>query len=156
MVGLRGHGGEEGIMADAMNFHFGGKGPKSWYVHRERRSKSATGDVCVALRRAGLQRRIRLAESQPWVADTLLDVANNGQQTFCKVLPKPSNFIELASSATGDKTKPSSRSSEDRRSAVQGDRQAANPSAVLGSLWNSIRVSVNSLSNDKRPGKYFR
>ena len=163
MAGLRGHGGEEGIMADAMNFHFGGKGPESWHARRDRKAKSASGDVCVAIRRAGLQRRIRLDQSQPWVHDTLLDVANSGQQTFCKVLPRPSNFIELASgsshvSATGDKTKPSShsRSCEDRRSAVQGDRRAANPSAVLGSLWSSIRVSVNSLSNDKRPGKYFR
>ena len=163
IAGLRGHGGEEGIMADALNFHFGGKGPESWHVRRGRRAKSASGDVCAALRRAGLQRRIRLAESQPWVHDTLLDVAKSGQQTFCKVLPRPSNFIEPASgsshvSATGDKTKPSShsRSCEDRRSAVQGERHAANPSAVLGSLWSSIRASVNSLSSDQRPGKHFR
>ena len=147
MAGLRGHGGEEGIMADAMNFHFGGKGPESWRVRRERRAELASGDVCVAIRRAALQRQIRLAGSQPWVRDTLLDTASSGQQTYCKVLPRPSKFIGLASgsshvSATGDKTTPSShaRRCEDRRRAVQGDRRDANPS--------KLSVSVGQHSHD--------
>ena len=157
-------------MADAMNFHFGGKGPESWHVRRERRAESASGDVCAAIRRAGLQRQIRLAESQPWVRDTLLDTASSGQQTYCKVLPRPSKFIGLASgssglasgsshvSATGDKTTPSShaRRCEDRRRAVQGDRRDASPSKLSDFLWGNIHTTANSLSNDQRHGKYFR
>ena len=170
MAGLRGHGGEEGIMADAMNFHFGGKGPESWHVRRERRAELASGNVCVAVKRAAKHRRIRLAESQPWVSDTLLDTASSGQQTYCKVLPRPSKFIELASgssglasgsshvSATGDKTTPSShaRRCEDRRRAVQGDKREANPSKLSDFSWDSINATANALSNDKKPGKYFR
>ena len=158
-----GCGGEEGIMADAMTFHFGGKGPESWHVRRERRAELASGNVCVAVKRAAKQRRIRLAESQPWVHDTLVDIADSGQQTFCNVWPRPSKLIGLASgsshvSATGDKTTPSShdRSCEDRRRAVQGDEREANPSKLSDFAWDSINATANALSNDKKPGKYFR
>ena len=145
---LRGHGGEEGIMADAMNFHFGGKGPESWHVRRQSRAALASGNVCVAVKRAAKHRRVRLAESQPWVSDTLLDTASSGQQTYCKVLPRPSKFV----SATGDKT----RRCEDRRRAVQGDEREANPSKLSDFAWDSINATANALSNDKKPGKYFR
>ena len=103
------------------------------------------------------------SESQPCVHDTLVDIANSGQQTFCNVLPRPSKFIWLASgsphvSAIGDKTTPSShaRRCEDRRRAVQGDTREANPSKLSDFSWDNINATANALSNDKKPGKYFR
>ena len=39
---------------------------------------------------------------------------------------------------------------------MQGDEREANPSKLSDFAWDSINATANALSNDKKPGKYFR
>ena len=60
-------------------------------------------------------------------------------------------------SALGDRA--CKRRAKGRRDAVRVAKDFANPSTLSDRLWEKVRVSVNSLSHDRRPGmpgKKFR
>ena len=106
LAGLRGHGGEEGILADALNTHFSGfgQGPEAWHFKKTSR---AGGEGCVVHKRIELQRSIRLQHCQPWVATPLVDVVRCKSLRPCKILPGPESFYrtsaKASSSASGEK-----------------------------------------------------
>ena len=62
LAGLRGHGGEEGVLSDALNVYFNAKSPEKWHF-----KKAKDGPAAVA-KREDLERAIRQQELPSWVA----------------------------------------------------------------------------------------
>ena len=82
-----------------------------------------------------------------------------GATKYCKVFPTPSKFMMSASgdarrSAPGDRAR--KRRAKDRRDAVQGAKDHANPAMLSDRLWDQVPVSVNSSSHDNRLGRSSR
>ena len=170
LAGLRGHGGEDGILADALNTHFEGfgRGPEAW---RFKKKATATGvQSCVVHQRVELQQRIRLQHCQPWVLAPVADVLKVLRP--CKLLPGPQHFSRSA--ATPVLTQPSSTSNEKQhgKSSASGDKQGPAhkrrreslqtwrnehmPSVLPDALWRCLNASTMSLGSDMRPGSNFR
>ena len=170
MCGLRGHGDEEGILADALNTHFNGQGPDSWHMRRRRRD-------CVhpdgaAMTRAILERRMRLQHLPPWVSSPLRDVYRRGEQMYCKRLPQPQDFSALAPGSVIRKRSPPAAGSTQgagssakrarvpessaRRASWHAARCEATPSALSETLWRLLNISSSSIAHTHRPGKSFR
>ena len=166
MCGLRGHGDEEGILADALNTHFNGEGPECWHMRRQRRAAVLSDGA--AMTRAILQRRMRLQHCPPWVSSTIRDIVRQGQQVYCKKLPWPQDFsnMRLAAggvvrkripSAAGDSAKRArGATSSARRESLEVAKREVTPSTLSETLWNMLRVSSSSIAHTHRPGKSFR
>ncbi len=87
-AGIRGLGGEEGILATALNHHFGGHGPADWHFcvnqGEWKRSSGSTVEKRVLLRR-----QVRGDALPRWLATPLQDLHATGQLQLCKRLPEP-------------------------------------------------------------------
>ena len=175
MCGLRGHGDEEGILADALNTHFRGEGPECWHMRRQ--GRSANHHDGAALTRAILRRRMRLQHCPPWVSSTLRDVHRRGEQVYCKKLPRPQDFSGMPPatggvvrkrklsaigdlSATGDTGDSGKRhrgvTSSARRESLEVAKSEVTPSTLSETLWSMLRVSASSIAHTHRPGRSFR
>ena len=103
LAGLRGHGGEEGVLSDALNFHYEGRDPSCWRFL----CRSASGDQqrlasgrtrqSIVAQRLNLQRAITLQHCKPWVELPLLDVVQRRDLVLCKIIPRPLSFYGSAS-----------------------------------------------------------
>ena len=173
MCGLRGHGDEEGILADALNTHFNGQGPDCWHMRRWRRRRRDSVHLDgAAMARAILQRRMRLQHLPPWVSSPLRDVYCRGEQLYCKRLPRPHDFSALAPGSVIRKRNPPAAGSTQgagssakrarvaessaRRASWHAARCEATPSALPESLWSMLNISSSSIAHTHRPGKSFR
>ena len=162
MCGLRGHGDEEGILADALNTHFNGQGPECWHMRRQRRD-SAHPDGA-AMTRATLERRMRLQHCPPWVSSPLRDVYRRGEQLYCKRLPRPQDFgapaagsvMPPAAGSTQGAKRARVAESSARRESWHAARCEATPSALSETLWSMLHISSSSIAHTHRPGKSFR
>ena len=173
MCRLRGHGDEEGILADALNTHFNGQGPECWHMRRRRRDSVHPDGA--AMTRAILERRMRLQHCPPWVSSPLCDVARRGEQVYCKRLPRPQDFSALATggairkgnlSAPGDtqgvgSSAKRARGAESstataRRESLHAAKSEATPSTLSETLWSMLKISSFSIAHTHRPGKSFR
>ena len=170
MCGLRGHGDEEGILADALNTHFNGQGPDCWHMRRRRRDSVHPDGA--AMTRAILERRMRLQHCPPWVSSPLRDVDRRGEQLYCKRLPRPQDFSALAAggvirkgnlSAPGDTQGMGSSAkrargaeSSARRESWHAAKCEATPSTLSEILWSMLKISSSSIAHTHRPGKSFR
>ena len=117
LAGLRGHGDEDGILADALNTHFAAfdRGPEAWRF--KKKSPASGGSASVVHKRIKLQRSIRLQHCQPWVVTPLADVVRCRSLRPCKLLPGPDHFYRIAVTA------PSSGSKKMRTSSASGEKQ---------------------------------
>ena len=86
-AGLRGIGGEDGIMAMALNVHFDCCGPDTWHFVRK---KSADGDKKSLTQ---LRAEARLWNQPAWVASYLCDVVQSRGVNLCKKLPRVDSFF---------------------------------------------------------------
>ena len=177
LAGLRGHGGEDGILADALNTHFEGfgTGPEAWKFQKS--SPASGGKVSVVHDRIALNQKIRLQHCQPWVEAPFADVARHIRP--CKLLPGPGHFfpvVSLASvkakkdkqnvSATGDKQQAARKRQREgdtqapaqarRRQSVQSWRSEHKPSVLPAALWRCMNAHTMSIGADLRPGEHFR
>ena len=90
MCGLRGHGDEEGILADALNTHFNGQGPDCWHMRRRRRDSVHPDGA--AMTRAILERRMRLQHLPPWVSSPHRDVYRMGRAVVLQEITTAAGF----------------------------------------------------------------
>ena len=177
MCGLRGHGDEEGFLADALTTHVNGEGPECWHMRRQRRSaalRAAVHPDGAAMTRAIMERRMRLQHCPPWVSSTLRDVERRGEQLYCKKLPRPQDFSAMAPAAGGVRRKgnlsaagdtqdvgPSAKRARGatpsaRRESLQAAKCEVTPSTLSETWWSMRRVSSSSTAQTHRPGKSFR
>ena len=69
LAGLRGHGGEEGVLSDALNLHVNARSPEKWHF------KKAKDGPAVVAKRVDVERAIRQQELPCWVALPLRQAA---------------------------------------------------------------------------------
>ena len=78
---LRGCGGEDAILAMALNTHFQCASPEGWHfvTVQAKQNKKA----------AALQRELRLLSGPDWFHTHLSDLISHGQLALCRGLPRP-------------------------------------------------------------------
>lgn len=147
LAGLRGHGGEEGILADALNTHFSGfgQGPEAWHFKKTSR---AGGEGCVVHKRIELQRSIRLQHCQPWVATPLVDVVRCKSLRPCKILPGPESFYRTSAKA-------SSSASGEKRPCSALVRKHEEPAAPSATFQKKPKLSASG-EKQKEPAQQCR
>ena len=89
LVGLRGHGGEECVLSDAVNLYFNARSPEKWHF------KKAKDGPAVVAKRVDLERAIRQQELPCWVALPLRQAAAS-DMTLSKILPRPTNLFSTS------------------------------------------------------------
>ena len=70
MAGLRGLGGEDGILSTTLNMHFACPSPEGWHFMTSRRLAVGSSDI-----RQGIVEEVRRAALPPWIADVVRDRA---------------------------------------------------------------------------------
>ena len=91
VAGLRGVGGEEGILATALNMHFRCKGPEGW--HFVQRSRPLA--IGAAAKKAALRNEVRRSKLPSWVDSLVMDLWRERQLRFVNILPRPyCNFTQ--------------------------------------------------------------
>ena len=84
MAGIRGLGGEDGVLATALNMHFASSGPEGW--HFQTRRPLAPSRAC---QKAEIVREVRQALLPPWIQFTVRDLALTRRMRFARKLPYP-------------------------------------------------------------------
>jgi hypothetical protein len=141
-AGIKGMGGEDGIMAMALNTHFGCSGPEFWHFTKKGREANGVSLWSSAVRRS-------LARDRPmtpaWVPNLLLDVMRAGS-TFAKKLPLPADMYVGCRDADD--------SVSQKRQRISSELQKRNDPQVLAQrLWSSMGISRFSLPQHLRPGR---
>jgi len=153
MAGLRGLGGEDGILSTALNMHFSCPSPERWHFLTSHRlavgSSDKRNDIVEVVRRAALP---------PWIADTVLDLAKTRQMRFAIKLPFPTTLSgQLMDNVFATQLADGSGAiSTHRRSAVADVRQRHEPDCMAGELWRQMGINMLSLPAHLRPGKHGR
>ena len=157
IAGLRGVGGEEGVLTTALNMHFRCNGPEGWHF-LQRGRPLATG---AAGRKAELKNEVRRSKLPPWVDTLVRDLCR--KRELCLVKPLPSklkmalNFHandeddEAGTSAIGDKTAGAAR-----RDLVAVGKRAYEPQIMPGDVFRKLNITVLSLPAHLRPGNGAR
>lgn len=141
-AGLRGLGGEEGILSMALNVHFNSQDPSGWHFQ----SKSANGDRKTKI---DIHKEVRLSKQPSWVAALLVDLIRTRKLKVCKQLPRTSTFIvDKANAKEYDKLTPCYK----RQRIDALGQEYFEPRTLNQELWKRLGVSVLSLSKNLRPG----
>ena len=168
MAGLRGHGGEEGVLSDALNVHFAGSSPEGWHFLTRNPASQSTS---VVIAREERRRDIRLQHRPSWIWLPLRQAAASDFR-LCKVLPRPDIFFaarsgeaalasgssSLAARSGGPKSFGARKegTQQARRASYNAFQQEHNPEQLPPVLWRSMGSSVASIAVDRRPGAHGR
>mgnify|MGYP001099229458 CR=1 FL=1 len=153
-AGLRGHGGEEGVLSDALNLHFNARSPEQWHF-----KKAGTGCAAVA-NRVDMQRAIRQQHQPCWIALPLRQAAAS-KMRLSKCLPRPADLFSTAfgkrlasgtTRAAGNSETSSGTTHKQRRSDLELFRQELTPGQLPQSLWIHLGASIRSIAANPRPG----
>ena len=155
MAGLRGLGGEDGVLATALNMHFASGGPEGWNFQTQR--PLAPGAAC---RHADIVRTVHQALLPPWIQYTVKDLTCTRMMRFARKLPYPTavtgQVIDCAlaagSSDVGDGA--SGGVSRVRRDAMRKAADEATSRRISEAVWRTLGMSALSLPSHLRPGKY--
>ena len=157
MAGLRGLGGEEGILATALNIHFRSRGPEGWHFRQRRRPLAAQG---AAVRKAAIQDQVRRDALPRWVDSTLVDLHRAKQIHITKTLPRPLELaLNLRPASHDDENAQAidgSSTSAIRRNAVAAEKLHFAPDKLPDDVFRKLNITVLSLPAHLRPGKYGR
>ena len=155
MAGLRGLGGEDGVLSTALNMHFACPSPERWHFTTSDGLAVGSSD-----RRQGIIEEVRRAALPPWIADTVRDLACSRRMRFAIRLPYPTTLsgqpmddvfaAQLAVGSGGGGT------STQRRSTLAHARRSFEPDCTSGELWRHMGLSMLSLPAHLRPGTYGR
>ena len=155
MAGLRGLGGEDGILSTALNMHFACPTPEGWHFMTSRRLAVGSSDV-----RQSIVEEVRKAALPPWIGDTVRDLACSRRMRFAIRLPYPTTLsgqrmddVFQAQLAVGSGSR---EISTQRRSVLANVRQSFEPHCASGELWRRMGLSMLSLPAHLRPGKHGR
>ena len=144
-VGLRGLGGEEGVLAMALNTHFDCRGPEGWHFSaKHSKSKSVFDDW---------RHRARLARQPAWVGTHLYDLISSGRLRLTKLLPDPKlAFVKRCDRSTFTTL---THYHKRQRIAERAD-EVYDPKELPDSLWAKLGVNVAALPAYLRAGKQAR
>ena len=142
-AGLKGTGGEDGIMAMGLNFHFKCHGPEGW--HFSHRKNSADGETRTLTQ---LRAEARLWNQPAWVSSYINDVVKSRVIRLCKHLPRVDSFILSKEERKED------LSAQRKRQRIHEHSSAAyEPQNLSATLWKHLRITTFSLSKHVRPGR---
>ena len=147
-LGLKGFGGEDGIMAYALNTHFQCEGPEGWHFARTRANPN---DAMAAIQ---MHNEVRLLTKPQWIPLYLYDLITFKSINLCKQLPRPEAAL-LASRwrpAAWEQLKPTAK----RQKIEEAAEDQYNPTGMHDGLFRQLRIDTKSLPNCLRPGKYPR
>ena len=156
IAGLRGVGGEEGVLTTALNMHFRCNGPEGWhFVQRGRPLATGTAE-----KKAELKNVVRRSNLPPWVDSLVRDLWGKRELQFVKPLPSKLKMAlqfhtndeddEVDMSAIGDKTAAS------RRDLVAVGKRAYEPKLLHGDVFRKLNITALSLPAHLRPGDRAR
>ena len=140
-AGLKGIGGEDGIMAMALNVHFDCNGPEGWHFTYKQHAPIRKTNLIQ------MRNEARLHKLPPWIASHLVDVVVKRQMILCKLMPRVDRFLM---SKTDCEENLSAQQKRQRK-----DANADNlwePKQLSAKLWQQLGITTHSLSRNIRPG----
>ena len=143
-VGCRGFGGEEGLMAQALNIHFQCEGPEGWHFTTTTRSKTQK-------RAAELRNQLRLLNVPTWFGQYLPDLIASRSLKLCKILPLPEATILKPDGEDASGWQHLKPTAKRQRVAESADTHY-NPKEMRDGLWQQLQLSALSLPSCLRPG----
>ena len=151
LAGLRGHGGEEGVLSDALNLYFNTSSPEKWHF-----KKVEAGPAAVA-KRVDMERAIRQQELPSWVAMPLRQ-AGAFDMVLSKYVPRPTS---LFSARVGQRKLASGNSSsstthQKRRDDLDCFRTGHTPGQLPQALWTQLGARITSIAANHRLGVHGR
>ena len=138
-LGLKGFGGEDGIMAYALNTHFQCSGPEGWNFV----AKRATQKTMTAVQ---MRNEVRLLSKPQWFHTYLFDLIATKRIHLCKPLPRPEAAL-LAS--CWRQLKPTAK----RQKIEEAAEEQYNPKVMHDGLFQQLKIHTLSLPSCLRPGK---
>ena len=147
--GLNGFGGEEGIMAYALNTHFQCKGPEDWHFASKRdRNRKNKFFKCAAQ----LRNEVRLLSKPKWIQTYFNDLITIGEQKLCKTVPRPERAV--LSSETMKASRWQQLGTYGKRQKIcQEAEDQYNPKRMNDQLFTQLKITTLSLPSCLRPGK---
>ena len=167
MAGLRGLGGEEGVLATALNIHFRCKGPVGWHFVQKGRPLAAGA----AVQKAALRSQVRRDALAPWVESTVVDLHRAKQIQIAKTLPRPLKLaLDLRPGnddddhhaartlAIGGSTPAigGSTAACARRAGIAVQKAHFAPDSLPDDVFRKLNITTLSLPAHLRPGKHGR
>ena len=151
LAGLRGHGGEEGVLSDALNLYFNASSPEKWHF------KKAEEGLATVAKRVDMERAIRQHELPSWVALPLRQAAAS-DMNLSKLLLRPTDLFSVGD---GQRKLASGSGSSDtthqkRRDDVDVFRTEHTPGQLPNSLWTQLGARITSIAANHRPGVHGR
>ncbi len=147
MNGLRGVGGEEGILATALNIHFKMFGSEHWHVVRK---SGASCAAIIGISHVSLKETVRRQALPAWIDHFLHDLCPTRQIRLAKTL----GLNVLA--ASGAKLLPASGGiSASRRHELIEEKKKCDPDTLPSTLWRTLGMA-GALPEHSRPGKQGR
>ena len=87
LVGLLCHGGEEGVLSDALNLYFNARSPEKWHF------KTSKAGPAVVAKRVDVERAIRQQELPCWVALPLRQAAGRIRHDLVEIFAETNRFV---------------------------------------------------------------
>ena len=147
-IGLKRFGGEEAVMAYALNIHVGCKGPEGWHVV----AKRVKANKSIAAR---LHRELRLLSKPKWFNTYLFDLINTGKITLCKPVPRPEMAVLARSTIHASRWQQLTNTAKRQKISEEAEDQY-NPQELNDNLWKQLKITRLSLPSCLRPGKHSR
>ena len=154
-LGLRGMGGEEGILSMALNHHFKCDGPRGWHFSAHRKTKnnygggegdrSAFGDDDSWQR---VLRSVYLAQKPQWFGTPLCDLMAQRSIILSGRLPRPETFVVSLEEANEHRAL--GKTEQRKRKQELGDTMWE-PKHLSEVLWKVLKISSASLPSHVRP-----
>lgn len=138
-IGLKGMGGEEGILSMALNEHFGCRDPSGWHFVASRSRKSASGDT------QRIQREVRSQRLPQWIPTLIHDLLKTGHLKICKHLPPA--CLGMMEDVRDANLKPTRK----RQLVHEFAKERYEPGFLPDRLWSKIGISTLSLPTYLRP-----
>ena len=142
-VGCKGFGGEQGLMAHALNIHFQCTGPEGWHFSAKRMQKKKVA--------AALQNELRLLSKPAWFGRYLLDLFATQSLRLCKPLPRPEVVIMTHAEIEASRWRHLTPTAKRQRLAEFAERQY-NPKEMCDDLWKHLQINPLSVPRCLRPG----
>ena len=146
--GLKGFGGEEGLMAYALNTHFQSTGPEGWHFVAKKVKENKR-------RAAQLQNEVRLLSKPKWFQTYIVDLLTTGALTVCKRLPRPERAVLSSSIATACRWQQLTTYGKRQKLSEEAEDQY-NPKRMNDKLFTQLKITTLSLPRYLRPGKNAR
>ena len=151
MAGLRGVGGEEGLLATALNVHFKCRGPEHWHFRREHDGGCHDGGNVIA--RAVLHETVRRDAAPAWIENLWADLFRSRQiQAACNILTLPclQTSVPWRVPASGGEGTSELKLSAARRTELAEEKNKYDVRVLPGEVWSKLALR-SMLSDHLKP-----